>query len=140
MKTNRLKLGLNFFSRFTSYLKPVTNLVSSPYNKKPVSSSSTKFVLSFDGGGVRGLAAAVFLKALEKETGLSISKHFDLFMGVSAGGLSASFLAFNQTSAEELEVAVNVIVKNELQAIVNLGGVLGVVVGLFQMILLVLQT
>ncbi|MDE5113227.1 MAG: DUF445 family protein, partial [Trichodesmium sp. St15_bin1_1] len=41
------------------------------------------------------------------------------------------------TSAEELEVAVNVIVKNELQAIVNLGGVLGVVVGLFQMILLV---
>ena len=44
------------------------------------------------------------------------------------------------TSAEELEVAVNVIVKNELQAIVNLGGVLGVVVGLFQMILLVLQT
>jgi len=43
------------------------------------------------------------------------------------------------TSAEELEVAVNVIVKNELQAIVNLGGVLGVVVGLFQTILLVLQ-
>ncbi|ABG52998.1 MAG: DUF445 family protein [Trichodesmium sp. St16_bin4-tuft] len=43
------------------------------------------------------------------------------------------------TSAEELEVAVNVIVKNELQAIVNLGGVLGVVVGSFQTILLVLQ-
>ncbi len=43
------------------------------------------------------------------------------------------------TSAEELEVAVNVIVKNELQAIVNLGGVLGVVVGSFQTILLLLQ-
>ncbi|NEP45761.1 MAG: DUF445 family protein, partial [Okeania sp. SIO2H7] len=43
------------------------------------------------------------------------------------------------TSPEELEVAVNVIVKNELQAIVNLGGVLGVVVGLFQTILLLLQ-
>ncbi len=103
MKTNQLKLGLNFLSRFTSYLKPVKNPFRPPYNKKPVSSSSTKFVLSFDGGGVRGLAAAVFLKALEKETGMSISKHFDLFMGVSAGGLSASFLAFNQTSAEELE-------------------------------------
>ena len=103
MKANQLKLGLNFFSRFTRYLKPVTNSFRPPYNKKPVSSSSTKFVLSFDGGGVRGLAAAVFLKALEKETGLSISKHFDLFMGVSAGGLSASYLAFNQTSAEELE-------------------------------------
>ena len=43
------------------------------------------------------------------------------------------------TSAEELEVAVNVIVKNELQAIVNLGGVLGVVVGSFQTILLFVQ-
>ena len=43
------------------------------------------------------------------------------------------------TSAEELEVAVNVIVRNELQAIVNLGGVLGIVVGSFQTILLVLQ-
>jgi Uncharacterized protein conserved in bacteria len=43
------------------------------------------------------------------------------------------------TSPEELEVAINVIVKNELQAIVNLGGVLGIVVGSFQTILLVLQ-
>ena len=43
------------------------------------------------------------------------------------------------TSPEELEVAVNLIVRNELQAIVNLGGVLGVVVGSFQTILLVLQ-
>ncbi|MGB3512294.1 MAG: DUF445 family protein [Microcoleaceae cyanobacterium] len=43
------------------------------------------------------------------------------------------------TSAEELEVAVNVIVKNELQAIVNLGGVLGVIVGLFQTVLLLVQ-
>lgn len=43
------------------------------------------------------------------------------------------------TSAEELEVAVNVIVKNELQAIVNLGGFLGVFVGSLQTILLLLQ-
>ncbi|MGD1712535.1 DUF445 domain-containing protein [Hydrocoleum sp. CS-953] len=43
------------------------------------------------------------------------------------------------TSAEELEVAVNVIVKNELQAIVNLGGVLGVFVGSLQTVLLLLQ-
>ena len=72
MKTNQLKLGLNFFSRFTRYLKPVKNPFRPPYNKKPVSSSPTRFVLSFDGGGVRGLAAAVFLKALEKETGFYI--------------------------------------------------------------------
>lgn len=43
------------------------------------------------------------------------------------------------TSPEELEVAVNVIVQSELQAIVNLGGVLGVIVGLFQTVLLALQ-
>ena len=43
------------------------------------------------------------------------------------------------TSAEELEVAVNVIVKNELQAIVNLGGVLGIVVGSLQTIVLLVQ-
>ncbi|NEQ40357.1 MAG: DUF445 domain-containing protein [Okeania sp. SIO3I5] len=45
----------------------------------------------------------------------------------------------NGTSSEELEVAVNVIVKNELQAIVNLGGVLGIVIGSLQTIMLLLQ-
>ncbi len=40
------------------------------------------------------------------------------------------------TSPQELEVAVQGIVKNELQAIVNLGGILGFIVGLFQTILL----
>ena len=42
----------------------------------------------------------------------------------------------SNTSAEELEVAVQGIVKNELQAIVNLGGILGFIVGLFQTVLL----
>ena len=40
------------------------------------------------------------------------------------------------TSPQDLEVAVQGIVKNELQAIVNLGGILGFLVGLFQTILL----
>ena len=39
-------------------------------------------------------------------------------------------------SAEELETAVQGIVKNELQAIVNLGGILGFIIGLFQTALL----
>ncbi|ERT06539.1 hypothetical protein M595_3500 [Lyngbya aestuarii BL J] len=43
------------------------------------------------------------------------------------------------TSPQELEVAVNGIVKNELQAIVNLGGVLGVVIGCLQTILLLVR-
>ncbi len=40
------------------------------------------------------------------------------------------------TSPEELEVAVQGIVKNELQAIVNLGGILGFIVGSLQTIIL----
>lgn len=43
------------------------------------------------------------------------------------------------TSPTELEAAIEGIVKNELQAIVNLGGVLGFVVGLFQAGLLFFQ-
>lgn len=43
------------------------------------------------------------------------------------------------TSPQELELAVEGIVKNELQAIVNLGGVLGFIVGLAQTILLLFR-
>ncbi|HEY9638473.1 MAG TPA: DUF445 family protein [Coleofasciculaceae cyanobacterium] len=43
------------------------------------------------------------------------------------------------TSAEELELTIQGIVKNELQAIVNLGGILGFVVGLLQTALLLLR-
>lgn len=43
------------------------------------------------------------------------------------------------TSAADLEAAIEGIVKNELQAIVNLGGVLGFVVGLLQTVLLLLR-
>jgi len=43
------------------------------------------------------------------------------------------------TSPADLEAAIEGIVKNELQAIVNLGGVLGFVVGLFQALLLFFQ-
>ncbi|MGL5805815.1 MAG: DUF445 domain-containing protein [Xenococcaceae cyanobacterium] len=42
----------------------------------------------------------------------------------------------NATSPKELEDAINGIVKSELQAIVNLGGVLGLIVGIFQSILM----
>ncbi len=43
------------------------------------------------------------------------------------------------TSPQELEEATQAIVKNELQAIVNLGGLLGFIVGLFQTVLLLLR-
>jgi uncharacterized membrane protein YheB (UPF0754 family) len=45
----------------------------------------------------------------------------------------------NATSAENLERATEGIVKTELQSIVNLGGVLGIVIGLLQTLILVLR-
>lgn len=42
------------------------------------------------------------------------------------------------TSPQDLEMAIQGIVRSELQGIVNLGGILGVVVGLLQMLLLVI--
>lgn len=45
----------------------------------------------------------------------------------------------NQTPPEDLETAIQGIVKTELQAIVTLGGVLGVLIGLLQSVLLVFR-
>ncbi|MEL4894823.1 DUF445 domain-containing protein [Crocosphaera sp. Alani8] len=45
----------------------------------------------------------------------------------------------NATSPQNLEMAVQGIVKNELQAIVNLGGILGFIVGSFQTLLLLMR-
>ncbi|ACK64496.1 protein of unknown function DUF445 [Rippkaea orientalis PCC 8801] len=45
----------------------------------------------------------------------------------------------NATSPENLEMAIQGIVKSELQAIVNIGGVLGFLVGVFQSILLIFR-
>ncbi|NES22951.1 MAG: DUF445 domain-containing protein [Symploca sp. SIO3E6] len=43
------------------------------------------------------------------------------------------------TSPEQLEISIKGIVKNELQAIVNIGGILGFVIGLLQTIMLLLR-
>jgi uncharacterized membrane protein YheB (UPF0754 family) len=43
------------------------------------------------------------------------------------------------TSPEDLELAIQGIVKSELQGIVNLGGILGLIIGLLQTIVLVVQ-
>ena len=49
----------------------------------------TKYVLSIDGGGVRGLASATFLSELDKSLPKKISKSFDLIVGTSTGGIIA---------------------------------------------------
>ena len=49
----------------------------------------TKYVLSLDGGGVRGLATSVFLYELERKIGQPLSSKFDLVVGTSTGGIIA---------------------------------------------------
>ena len=56
-------------------------------------SKKTKLVLSFDGGGVRAIAAVVFLKQLEIASGKKIFDIFDFFIGTSAGGINALNIA-----------------------------------------------
>ncbi|MBT3851387.1 MAG: phospholipase, partial [Gammaproteobacteria bacterium] len=56
-------------------------------------SKKTKLILSFDGGGVRAIAAIVFLKQLEISSGKRIFDIFDFFIGTSAGGINALNIA-----------------------------------------------
>jgi patatin-like phospholipase/acyl hydrolase len=48
-----------------------------------------KFVLSLDGGGIRGIVPGVVLAAIEKRTGKRIGQLFDLVSGTSTGGILA---------------------------------------------------
>ena len=62
-----------------------------------------KLVLSFDGGGVRAIAAVIFLKQLEIASGKKIFDIFDFFIGTSAGGISALNIAGRNIDCFELE-------------------------------------
>ena len=44
-------------------------------------------ILAIDGGGVRGLVPAVFLRELEQRTGRATARLFDLMAGTSTGGI-----------------------------------------------------
>jgi len=46
-------------------------------------------VLAIDGGGVKGIIPALFLKELELMSGRQIAGLFDLIVGTSAGGIIA---------------------------------------------------
>ena len=91
-------------------------------------------------------AVSASLEVVSKELALILERYLerDLEAIVSQ---AIPILAIDQviidrvksTSAEELELATQGIVKNELRAIVNLGGLLGFVVGLLQTVLLLLR-
>ena len=68
-----------------------------------LSRSSNKKIICFDGGGVRTIAALVFLKKLEAESGKKTADIFDMFIGTSAGALNAACFAFGGFSADKVK-------------------------------------
>lgn len=64
---------------------------------------TTKYVLSLDGGGVRAIAALVFLKRLEAASGKKAFDIFDFFIGTSAGGINALNIGGVGMGSNELE-------------------------------------
>ena len=60
-------------------------------------------ILALHGGGTRGVLQAAFLNRLESSIGKSTFELFDMFSGVSIGGIFALLLATNETSASDLK-------------------------------------
>lgn len=52
-----------------------------------------KRYLAIDGGGAKGLVSAVYLSYIEYQTGVPISKLFDIIAGSSSGGILAAVLS-----------------------------------------------
>ena len=46
-------------------------------------------ILSFDGGGIKGLFSAAILSHFEDDFGIKVTDHFDLIVGTSTGGIIA---------------------------------------------------
>lgn len=62
------------------------------YYKEKLKDKEYIFVLSLDGGGIRGIFPAKILQYIKEKTGQDITKSFDIFLGTSTGGLIALFL------------------------------------------------
>lgn len=56
-------------------------------------SSKTFYILSIDGGGIRGLFPAALLKHIETDLKMPLRERFDMFAGTSTGSIIASSLA-----------------------------------------------
>lgn len=59
----------------------------------------TRIILTIDGGGIRGVIPAVFLKLMEDHLKIKIVNHLDLIVGTSTGGiLTAGMITKNNTN------------------------------------------
>ncbi len=83
-----------------------------PKGKPGKSRMRTRYVLSIDGGGVRGIVAAVLLDALEGELQkaghkTALSDCFDVIAGTSTGAIIAAALALPATDDENAQLLRN---------------------------------
>jgi len=61
-------------------------------------------VLSIDGGGIKGIIPAIYLKRIEEHIGQPINKYFDLITGTSTGGIIALGISAGISAAEISEL------------------------------------
>ncbi|WP_265032662.1 patatin-like phospholipase family protein [Wolbachia endosymbiont (group A) of Sicus ferrugineus] len=61
-----------------------------------------KYILSVDGGGIRGIIPAIILAEIEKRAKKPIAEIFDLMAGTSTGGIVAAGLCTQKYSANDL--------------------------------------
>jgi uncharacterized protein len=59
------------------------------------------FILSIDGGGIRGIIPAMILCEIESKTKKSISELFDLMAGTSTGGILVGGLSMADESKKQ---------------------------------------
>lgn len=67
----------------------MTNPDTTSTNAMPETAKPTR-ILSFDGGGIRGLIPAIWLRELESRLGSPIADHVDLVAGTSTGAILAA--------------------------------------------------
>ena len=71
-------------------------------SKEDKKSSEKYFILSIDGGGIKGLIPLYFLRELEIRLNRKVYDLFDMFAGTSIGGIIALILSQKKYSAESL--------------------------------------
>lgn len=61
-------------------------------------------ILSIDGGGIKGIISATFLREIQKKTNLSTRELFDCFIGTSTGAIIVAALAAGIEAEEITEI------------------------------------
>ena len=100
------KKNLSFFF-FFFFISLCPHLSSSPNQNIIDEENQTTFILSIDGGGIRGLVPAIILDYIEREinkegSSVGLAEFFDVIAGTSTGGIIA--LGLNVPATENKPV------------------------------------